>query len=181
MVGEEGVVLKAQLNVASFTNTSDLRGVALTDASTAWVISNTTIWRTSDAGDTWGSAFNYATLGISSADHLEAIDFADSSDGWVVGKNSTIVHIDASADKFTWQGLGTDTYFRDVHAVSGSSAWAVGDGGAIVSYSDTAAQPWQSQTSETSADLRGVHFVDENTGWAVGADGTILKTTNGGW
>jgi photosystem II stability/assembly factor-like uncharacterized protein len=59
----------------------------------------------------------------------------------------------------------------------GLSGWAVGDGGTILTGSETS---WQSQNSGTTNDLKSVHFFSGGIGWAVGDGGTILITNNAG-
>jgi hypothetical protein len=61
-----------------------------------------------------------------------------------------------------------------------SGAWAVGDGGTIISWNGTR---WSTVTSNTTTNLNSIVMVDPNNGWAVGGgtnSGIILKY-NGTW
>ena len=68
---------------------------------------------------------------------------------------------------------------QDISAVDASTAWVVGNGGAI-QYTTDGGTTWSSQTSGTTQILLGVSAVDANTAWVVGGSGTIRYTTDAG-
>jgi hypothetical protein len=49
-----------------------------------------------------------------------------------------------------------------------------------VCLTQTHAQSWTPQTSNTTSSLRGIYAVDPKTAWASGSEGTVLHTTDGG-
>jgi photosystem II stability/assembly factor-like uncharacterized protein len=67
---------------------------------------------------------------------------------------------------------------RAVDALTGSNAWAVGDGGLVLQWTGST---WEQRaTGVTTAQLNGVVFADASNGWIVGAGGTVLRTVDGG-
>lgn len=70
----------------------------------------------------------------------------------------------------SWNGI--DSTVRDV-------AWAVGDGGIIMSY--RGAEWFDYSPSPTTTNLYGVVVGYDGTGWAVGAAGTVLSLGGGIW
>ena len=73
---------------------------------------------------------------------------------------------------------GTGAHLRAV-ALSGSSAWAVGDAGTLLRSTDGGAS-WTSVATGATGTLRAVRFRDASAGWAVGDGGTVLYSANGG-
>jgi len=93
-----------------------------------------------------------------------------------------------------------DPRFIGLHFVDPTTAWAVGEAGAIW-HSDDGGLAWSAQESSTTERLTGVHMVTEDPvvrvaagergraqrrpilhGWAVGAAGTIVRYNEGyGW
>jgi photosystem II stability/assembly factor-like uncharacterized protein len=67
---------------------------------------------------------------------------------------------------------------RAVDALTGSNAWAVGDGGLVLKWTGST---WEQRASGvTTAQLNGVAFADASNGWIVGSGGTVLRTVDGG-
>jgi photosystem II stability/assembly factor-like uncharacterized protein len=80
-----------------------------------------------------------------------------------------------------WQQLnsGTQSYLYDLHFVSETTGWAVGQEGTILKTSN-GGNSWIQQNSGTATNLRSVFFLNDQLGWIGGQNGIIIKTTNGG-
>ncbi len=65
-----------------------------------------------------------------------------------------------------------------VEVLSGTSAWAVGNGGLILNWDGTT---WTKVTSPTSLNLNALEMSSATDGWAVGESGTILHWDGGAW
>jgi photosystem II stability/assembly factor-like uncharacterized protein len=104
--------------------------------------------------------------------------------GWAVGDNGTML-CTQNAGKL-WQLVNgiPQVNLNAVSAGDPTHAWAVGDGGLVLTYQDNVAcnqQVWAAQNPSV-VDLKGVYF--RNTvigweGWAVGGN-QIIHTHNGG-
>lgn len=64
----------------------------------------------------------------------------------------------------------------DIHLVSDSHGWAVGQGGVVLYYDGS---DWTAITPRTVQNLFGVHVTGTNRGWAVGTRGTLLYYEGG--
>jgi len=80
-----------------------------------------------------------------------------------------------------WQQLdsGTNIYLFDLHFISGTTGWAVGDNGTILKTTD-GGNSWIQQNGNTTRHLRSVFFLNDQLGWIGGHNGILLKTTDGG-
>lgn len=109
---------------------------------------------------------------------LHDINFANDSDGWVVGSSGVILHSGNGGETWTNQQSGTNITLKGVHFTNSSKGWAVGHYGTILRTTN-GGQTWSFWTSGVSNDLNAVQFLDNNYGWAVGSSGIVLATTNG--
>ena len=154
--------------------TTDLDGVAFTDAASGWAVgASGAILATTDGGATWKAQ----TSGTNRS--LYAVTFTGATSGWAVGAFGTILATTDGGATWTAQTSGVTTDLYCVTSVSATDAWAVGASGAILATTDGGAT-WAPQTSGTTSNLRAVAFTSATSGWAVGASGTILATTDGG-
>ncbi len=154
--------------------TTDLDGVAFTDAASGWAVgASGTILATTDGGATWKAQ----TSGTNRS--LYAVTFTGATSGWAVGAFGTILATTDGGATWTAQTSGVTTDLYCVTSVSATDAWAVGASGAILATTDGGAT-WAAKPSGTTSNLRAVTFTSATAGWAVGASGTILATTDGG-
>ncbi|HMM11770.1 MAG TPA: YCF48-related protein [Bacteroidales bacterium] len=81
---------------------------------------------------------------------------------------------------YSWANMssGSTAQLNDVYELSANQAYAVGNGGVILSFNGT---NWSAMTSGTTQNLNDVFFLDANNGWAVGAAGTILYYDGSTW
>jgi len=100
-------------------------------------------------------------------DPLEAI-FADSvTDVWAVG-GAAIYH---STDGSSWSSVPAPAPLHGIWA-GGGEAFAVGDGGLIMHFTDG---NWTAEQAPTAANLRAVWFAAPSNALAAGASGAIAR------
>lgn len=86
----------------------------------------------------------------------------------------------ASQTGWCWQQpKPTGQTLSDYFFLDSNTAWAVGEGGAILKTTDGGAT-WNPQRSGSTSNLWRVRFADANNGWALGAGNLVLHTTDGG-
>jgi photosystem II stability/assembly factor-like uncharacterized protein len=122
---------------------------------------------------------------------LNAVDFADDTNGWIVGSSGKILKTTNGGTSWSTQTSGTAQHLYAVKAIDAQNACAVGQTGRIIRTNDGGAT-WIAQNGGVSADLNAVDFVDRNQGWIVGTTRsvmengtpvlheTVLRTTDGG-
>ncbi len=76
------------------------------------------------------------------------------------------------------EGTPKSARLRDIEVLSPDEGWGVGDGGAILHYSQGA---WRVVSSPVSTALYSIHMFTATQGWAVGAEGTILRFDGTHW
>lgn len=115
---------------------------------------------------------------------LYGVDFIDSSNGWAVGANGTIIH--TSNGGMTWanQTSGVILDLNAVKFVSGTEGWAVGQSGMIL-HTTNGGGLWMPQNSGTVVDLYDLSFVSQTQGWVAGGiynqlKSVVINTTNAG-
>lgn len=79
----------------------------------------------------------------------------------------------------TYADHGATAEWWNAATIADGTAWAVGDGGAILRSTD-GGLTWIAQASGTSENLYAVHFADAQRGAAVGRRGTVVVTADGG-
>jgi len=123
--------------------------------------------------------------------------FLNEETGWVVGRSEWLdgscgAGIFGTNDggenwDLVWEKRSTDEFYFELNAiyVNGSTVWAVGESGLIVTKTDQGL--WRSITGVTDLPLYRVFFRDEDHGWISGGyfdeDNEyliLLKTTDGG-
>jgi len=129
------------------------------------------VWRTADAGITWISQ-------SPSESSLNAVHYANSNTGAIVGNGGTILRTTDAGLTWTIQQSGTTSGLSGVFLIDGNTGVAVG-GSTILRTADGGVT-WLPQASPTTESLYDVSFATPNIGVAVGGGGTILRTTDGG-
>jgi len=131
-----------------------------------------------------GTNFSYMTPGTVRDFHGAAFVRNDASTAFVVGDSLTIVKTADTGATWVKMSVNSPTdpaavLFSVCAPASAGTAYAVGDGGAIVKNLGTTF--WYPQVSGVTSRLLSVSFPNGNdTGYVVGAAGVILKTTDGG-
>ena len=159
---------------------------------------NGRIFKTANGGESWYKVFenNFDSLGyIFGASDLS---FLNEKIGWTVGSTWRPYNDSSGAGiletindgenwDLIWEYPDTEEYnysLKSIH-VANSTAWAVGESGLIVKYTEQ--DQWQPTIGVTDLPLNKVFFSDENHGWIAGGyfdeDNEyliLLKTTDGG-
>lgn len=108
---------------------------------------------------------------------LHSVYFFNSTTGWAVGTDSTILYYNGMNWTVLSNGTGLDPDLNSIFFIDANTGWAAGDNGTIIKTTDGGLN-WN-DISFGSEELTSIYFFDADTGW-VGGDSTILKTTDGG-
>lgn len=178
----DGGLRWSKSNLFSQATNSDVTDVTFTSNLNGWATvgggAPGFVFRTTDGGRIWENA------GAQSSQSLNAIATAgDQTIVAVGGEGSTGVILRSTNNGATWSAITpptTNKVFNDVHFVSASVGWIVGNSGVILRSTDGGAT-WATQTSGLSSQdgLNSVTFIDANNGWAAGGR-KVVRTTDGG-
>jgi photosystem II stability/assembly factor-like uncharacterized protein len=111
-----------------------------------------------------------------SRENLNAISFINSSFGWIVGDNGTMLY-KSNGRWINYKSLTSENLFS-VCMIDRNNGWAVGSGGVILRFNG---KSWESIPSPTRKNLYSVSITDSISGVAVGARGTILVFNGEEW
>ncbi len=193
-VGNNGVV--ARLNGGSWTQMKinpaamNLKGVFVDKGNPidAWVAG--------DGGQIWLFSSGFWSGPVSpgaTSNGLTSIFLVSTSEGWMVGTHSTILHSTTLGSSDTWTALtgslftatGSGINLLSVSFPSGGNGWAVGNQGVILQTSNSncgSAVPapcWGGSTSIVqSSILNAVFEVGTNDAWAGGTFDTLSGITS---
>ncbi len=117
--------------------------------------------------------------GVPSTASFKALNFVNTTTGWVVGDNGSILKTTDGGSNWTPQTSGTTETLRGVFFWDSNTGWACGGNGVIVATTN-GGNSWTPQNSTTTNQLNGAVFVSATTGWVIGNGSRLLKTTNGG-
>jgi photosystem II stability/assembly factor-like uncharacterized protein len=109
---------------------------------------------------------------------LRDVAFVSSSEGWIVGSGSMVLHTDDAGATWTPQDPNVTSNLISVFFLDENTGWACGFIGSMTHTTDGGAT-WTAQTTPGTSPLRQVHFFDANNGLAFGGNG-IIETSNGG-
>ena len=138
-----------------------------------------------------GSAWQLNTI-PDSASAIKDLDMFDSSTGWAVGAQNTLLRYTGGG---TWQSESLDTGglvydLEKIQLVSATEAWAVGvsvnkkglQTGLILHYQNNSWQPVPVANDKLiGTELRGLSMLSPDEGWAVGEHGEFLYYSAGTW
>jgi len=149
----------------------ELRSVYFVDANTGYTVGvNGTIFKTTNAGDTWVSPNSVTIPNV-----LLCVHFTDANTGYISAglMGGTIYKTTDGGVSWNTQ-IMTDDPIPSIYFTEANTGYAVGISGLILKTSN-GGSTWIPQTSNTTASLHSIVFTDSNTGYAVGDFGTILK------
>jgi photosystem II stability/assembly factor-like uncharacterized protein len=195
---DDGGITWSQQN--SGTNKT-LIGIHFIAPELGWMMAqDATLFSTSDGGETWvesrhlkprQKSFDEEMNPIEVDYKLQAVHFAQSSEGWAVGDYGAILHNVDGGPIWTEQPINSTPDLRGVYFLAATSrqlessgyqtryGWMVGKWGTIW-HTINGGRYWSHRPSNTCYDLEAVYFVDSQQGWAVGKYGVILYTSDGG-
>jgi photosystem II stability/assembly factor-like uncharacterized protein len=155
-----------------------LNGVSAVDSTHVWAVgTGAQILKWSGGSDLSSWAAQAAPAGTTV---LDAVDFADASNGFAVGAGGRIA---VTTDGSTWSAAAlspaTTNELTAVKAISSTNAWAVGKAGCVYQLSGGT---WQARTITGlgTTDLYAVDFFDANHGVIVGVGSSVFVTRDGG-
>ncbi|KAA3615590.1 MAG: T9SS C-terminal target domain-containing protein [Calditrichaeota bacterium] len=192
-----GLVLITDDGGVSWKVNSNISGVSsfFNNDQTGFILSDNHIYKTNDFGSRWKVVYenNFDENGYDLRG--KDIFFTDDDLGWAVGKSSSVdrpIILGTSDGGENWdlaweyQDSSVLEYsLNSIHAVN-NTAWAVGEYGMIVKYTEH--DQWQVQSSNTDLPLKDIFFNDENHGWIAGGyiqsrnkiHPLLLRTGDGG-
>ncbi len=105
--------------------------------------------------------------------------FVNSSTGWIVGYNGTILKTVDGGSTWIQQFSGTTKHLLSVYFVDSNFGLAVGGYGTILKTTD-GGKKWKAIQTGILNRLRSVRFINKNVGWVCGENGLLWKTVDGG-
>jgi photosystem II stability/assembly factor-like uncharacterized protein len=117
--------------------------------------------------------------------NLNAVNFSDANNGWVVGDSGIILHTTTAGETWVQQTSSTTSNLKDVQFIDAYTGWIASAGypnESVVLKTTNSGADWFQQMSWIGLELYSICFIEENIGWIVGWSGSdvILKTTDGG-
>ncbi|MBM4159180.1 MAG: T9SS type A sorting domain-containing protein [Ignavibacteria bacterium] len=168
-------------------------GLSFTDSQTGWTTSTNfsaspiggifKIYKTTNTGDNWNELFNDTQTGNLPIEG-RAIQFLNSSTGYILGQGSNTIFIKTTNGGINWlldtlyHNKNRTMYFTDVN-----TGWIAGTSygsNSNISKTTNGGINWADQNIQGTESINKIFFINSNTGWAVCSNGIILKTTTGG-
>jgi photosystem II stability/assembly factor-like uncharacterized protein len=125
---------------------------------------------TTDKGSTWVPQ----SLGATVTQNLNAIDFADNNNGWIVG-DQIILHTTDAGISWTKQPFTNPTVLHAIWPMDPMTAYAAGANGRFLGTTDAGAH-WVDTPTGSTANILSMQFANYTDGWASGDLGTILAS-----
>jgi len=124
------------------------------------------------------SLYGWRGLDSGSEESLTDVHFVDTSTGWVVGANGTILCTTDSGASWTSQTSGVSADLLAVIFTDPTNGWICGESGTLLRTTD--GLTWRRQFVGTTDTLVELSFANRSHGWVIGEGGTLLRTLNGG-
>ncbi len=126
-------------------------------------------------------AENRSWIKVASNNNLQSISMVNSTDGWAVGGDGTIIHWDGTK----WDNVPSPTKYPllSVDMVSSDEGYAIAFGQvtpinqSVIRWDGTS---WKNMTTPLGY-LRSVHVLSSTDGWAVGYAGRIMRFDGTNW
>lgn len=109
--------------------------------------------------------------------------FIDIHTGFSIGQNGVVLdYYDVKKWREVFVDFSSTPNLLDLHGISPTDSWAVGDNGIIINIKDgeneTNFSDWIIYDNVTTNQLNSVFFTDNNTGWAVGNTDELFRYYN---
>lgn len=131
------------------------------------------VMRTTDGGETWHR------LRMPSRTELFHLDFAGSSNGWIVGDKGVILVTHDGGETWSEQRSGTERALYNVDFRDKKEGYAVGGRGTILR-TENGGETWRIVPTSFPETFMRVDFTDSKNGWIVGHKGTVLRSSDKG-
>jgi len=152
------------------------------------------IMKTTDGGANWTQQYTDITVG-----ELNAIEFTDANNGWIVGNNGKIFHTINGGTN--WTQITNSAYnvnYKNsaISFINNTTGWIAStddsNGNHFTLSTTDGGLNWKTQTLTLCDDVFSMYFWDANHGWATSDSGPIAKysistgpysnaTLNGPW
>jgi photosystem II stability/assembly factor-like uncharacterized protein len=157
--------------------------VRFTDKRRGWIVGSLSnqkeevvdslILQTIDGGETW------SRIVTSHKQELFHLDFANNSEGWIVGDRGLVLVTRDGGLSWERQPTGTTLSLFNIDFRDSKNGVIVGSAGMILRTENGGLNWERVRTPETKSFMR-INFLDDNAAWVVGVGGTILRTDDKG-
>jgi photosystem II stability/assembly factor-like uncharacterized protein len=149
-----------------------LWSVAFADRLTGWVISDSTIWKSTNAGVNWAGRYSNSAITFNSLCSVNEGNIV------AVGSYGSIVYTTTGGNVWSHIHEGTEK-LNSVGFIGDNVGWAVGYNGTIIKTTNGGVN-WHQQVSNVSYELTTVFPVSQTKCITAGSNSTILRTSDGG-
>lgn len=147
------------------------KSMYFTDSLNGWIVGTRTgnfwstfrpgyIARTTDGGAHWIEQQSKEEV------DLNSVVFLDSSTGFVVGSNGTVLQTKNKGLKWNKLNVNTKANLHKVFFLNDKTGWIVGSGGVILKTTN-GGEDWNLQSTGVQFSITDVHFISETKGWAT--------------
>ena len=153
---------------------NNITSVFFKDRNTGWITRKTfniydnAIFKTSDGGQTWVPV---------STQSSSSVFFINTSIGWVVGPNGSILKSVDGGENWTIKTSGTSCDLKSVYFWDLNVGMCVGNSGTILLTKD-GGESWNPINININWDLTALTFTNSTSIWITGDNGTIIRTTD---
>lgn len=153
--------------------TLQLNGVSFLTKDIGYIVGYGRILATTDGGNSWMVQRNNETL--------FAVSFVNTSTGWAVGLNGTILKTSNAGLTWEKQNSNVSEELYSVFFCNSQVGYAVGYKGKVLKTIDGGLN-WEimPRPSSTINYLWSVYFINQDVGWIIGNYNDFFKTTDGG-
>jgi len=137
------------------------------------IVVDSFVMRTNDGGETW------SRVNVPTKAELYHLDFANSSNGWIVGAGGVILTTMDSGLNWQLQKSGTTKDLYNVDFRDSRNGYIVGEEGVILR-TENGGSFWETVKTNFPNTFLRVDFADDKNGWIVGKNGTILRSSDRG-
>ena len=110
--------------------------------------------------------------------HLRALDFAGSQNGWAAGDNGAICTTSNAGESWSALSVPGNFNFRDVDFADAQNGWLCGPG--VILKTSNGGSAWTNVSPNTFFSANSICFVNPQKGWFCGTTGRIMQTIDGG-
>ena len=156
---------------------TELNAVDFIDVERGWAVGRDgTIRHTTDGGSTWSVQELPVPIGL----WLDAVEFTDENNGWIIGDGC--FHTTNGGSDWTSVMVPGFPFLADVCFLDELTGWVLGRGN--VSHTTDGGETWEQTHIPHAYGWGHIEFIDNEHGWVMSDDSTrgptIYRTTDGG-